>query len=47
MVATLRSLLRVWRNTGPLRNAPATMKVAPVSERERANAKEYAAIRDG
>ena len=30
-----------------MKTAPATMNVAPVSESERANAKEKAAIRDG
>jgi hypothetical protein len=34
--------------TGPFwKKSPATMKVAPVSERERANANENAAINEG
>ena len=40
MVPLLNWLLTVWINTGPLRNNPAaTMKVAPVSESDLANAR--------
>ncbi len=48
IVPALNSLLRVWRKTGPfIKTAPATIKVAPVSERDLANARENAAINDG
>jgi len=43
----LNWLLNSCRKTGPLTNAPATMKVAPVSESDLANASEKAAIKDG
>ena len=43
----LNWLLRVCRKTGPFRKVPATMKVAPVSERDLANASENAAINEG
>jgi hypothetical protein len=43
----LNWLLKVWSKTGPFKKAPATIKVAPVSERDLANASENAAINEG
>ena len=39
--------LMFWRKTGPFSKAPATINVAPVSERDLANARMKAAISEG
>src|SRR3990170_8119165 len=36
-----------WRKTGPFSKAPATMKVAPVSDKDLANERTNAAISEG
>ncbi len=42
-----KEFLTFWRKTGPFSKAPATMNVAPVSERDRAKERTNAAIIEG